>query len=147
MMKYIFLIIITAALGSTLFSQNQNNLEDGWYYILSYNEETPLKPEDYYNSINQKDIILPISSIIKTKIIKSKTRPYNQLYCWFDEKGKKIWFDITKKSIGKPVCFIINGKIESITFITVPISNGKSSIGGTKANLKKIKKWISSNRS
>ncbi|PCI96824.1 MAG: hypothetical protein COB15_09075 [Flavobacteriales bacterium] len=139
-MKYftflLFFLITSIALNA------QSQLKDGWYHVHAFDDSNRMRDSSYLKTIDKEDLILPMSSIIKMKSVKSKMRPFNQLHFWFNEEGKEIWSKATKESIGKMICIIINGNIESIVFISTQITNGKSSFGKEKDKLKETENWI-----
>lgn len=91
-------------------------------------------------------VAIRTSSIINNSHIKKTKVNGNSVEIYFNYEGAKKWADLTKKSIGNQVAFIIDNQIYTITSINNEIKNGVARINGfnTEMEAKNISEALNS---
>jgi preprotein translocase subunit SecD len=88
----------------------------------------PVDNEQKYYAI----VAIKPNSVIDNSDIKNTRVNGNNVEIYFNLEGAKIWADMTKQNIGKPVAFIINGQIYTMPLINAEIRNGIAVLNGLK---------------
>jgi len=102
----------------------------------------PVDKEQKYCAV----VAIRPNSVIDNSHIKKTTVNGNSVEIYFNYIGAKKWADLTKKSIGNQVAFIIDNQIYTITSINSELKNGVARINGfnTEMDAKNISEALNS---
>ena len=78
--------------------------------------------------------VRPNSVIDNTNIKKTKVNG-SAVEIYFNLEGAKKWADLTKKSIGKQLAFVIDNHIYALPIITSEMKNGVALINGFNSEI------------
>jgi preprotein translocase subunit SecD len=84
----------------------------------------PVDPKQNYSAV----VAVLVKSAIDNSCIKKTKANGNNVEIYFNQEGAKRWSDLTKKSIGRTVAFIIDNQIFAMPAIQSEIRNGAAII-------------------
>ena len=97
--------------------------EDGFYATKNYQEGS----EEDIELVNEPAIT---KNEIQDISLDKNHFGDNMLLITFTKEGSKIFYQLTKKNLGKPIAIVIDRKIIAMPLVQEPISDGKANLGG-----------------